>query len=163
KSGSGPSGVTLHDVDKSFEGLNLYTSGHAAEAVLMDMDGHDIHRWRYDFSQVWPDYPITDPEATQFWRRAYVLENGDLIAIFDGAGLIELDKDSNLLWASTVRTHHELVLLPGGDMLALTREARLKDGVPILEDFLSRLDPQGRETQRFSLLEAIANSPAASP
>ena len=34
------SGVTIHDPDKSFHGLNLYTSGHAPEALAQHTMGH---------------------------------------------------------------------------------------------------------------------------
>ena len=32
-------GITIYEPERAFEGLNLYTSGHAPEAYLMAMDG----------------------------------------------------------------------------------------------------------------------------
>lgn len=156
-------GVTLWDRERAFLGLNLYTSGHAPEAVLMDMEGRVVHRWTYDFWRVWPDYPV-DPQSilTRYWRRAYLLENGDLLAIFAGLGLIKLDRDSNLIWATPNRAHHALDVQPDGTIYALTREARMIPEInasePILEDFVSVLDSDGNELRRVSLLECMRAS-----
>jgi hypothetical protein len=45
-------GVTLHDRERAYQGLNFYTSGHAPEAVLIDMDGSVLHRWRHEFLDI---------------------------------------------------------------------------------------------------------------
>jgi hypothetical protein len=39
--------VTVHRPDAVWPGLNFYTSGHAPEAVLLDMAGRELHRWSY--------------------------------------------------------------------------------------------------------------------
>jgi hypothetical protein len=159
--------VTRFQTDRAQPGLNFFTSGHAPEAVLMDMRGNVLHRWRYDFDAVWPDYPLlVRLEAVEFWRRAHLFENGDLLAIFEGLGIIKLDRDSNLLWANPIRAHHDLEVMPNGDIYVLTREARLVPRVnaekPILEDFISILDAKGEEKKRVSLLESFENSEFAS-
>jgi hypothetical protein len=157
------SGVTVHDGLRASPGLNFYTSGHAAEAVLMDMHGRTLHRWRHDFWSTWPDYPVAqDHPGTQFWRRAYLYENGDVLGIHEGLGLVKLDRDSKLIWASANRAHHDLEVMPDGDIWVLSREARvvpaLEEQEPILEDFLLRLDSTGRERQRTSLLSAFVGT-----
>ncbi len=55
KPATASSGVTVHDARRACDGLNFYTSGHFAGALLMDMDGRILHEWRYDFLKVWPD------------------------------------------------------------------------------------------------------------
>lgn len=158
------SGVTVHDRDKAYTGLNFYTSGHGPEAILMDMDGKVLHKWSYDFWEVWPDYPAKKGRAhTTFWRRAYLYPNGDVLAIFEGLGIIKLDKNSRLLWASPCRAHHDLDVLPDGKIYVLTREARMvpsfSEKKPVLEDFVSILDAaDGKELRRVSLLEAMQKS-----
>jgi hypothetical protein len=154
------SGVTLHDRERAHPGLNFYTSGHAAGAVLMDMDGRTIHRWQHDFWSTWPDYPIDkDHPGTEFWRRAYLYENGDVLGIHEGLGLVKLDRDSKVIWATPNRAHHDLQVMPDGDIYLLSREARvappIEEGDPILEDFLLVLDPEAHEKRRISLLAAF--------
>jgi hypothetical protein len=156
-------GVVAHRAGRAYRGLNFYTSGHAPEALLMDMDGNVLHRWRYAFLDVWPDYPRQWLKADAgFWRRAHLYENGDLLAIFEGMGIIKLDKDSNLLWANPIQAHHDLQVMPGGAIYVLTRKARLVPRLdpenPVLEDFISILDAQGDEKKRVSLLESFERS-----
>ena len=67
---SGASGVTVYDRTRVADGLNFYTSGHAAAAVLTDMDGRVLHTWRRDFLDVWPDRPdLVSNTQTSDWLR----------------------------------------------------------------------------------------------
>jgi hypothetical protein len=156
-------GVVRHDRDRARAGYNLYTSGHAPEAVLMDMDGRVLHRWARPYREVWPDSAARRHPDHDFWRRARLLPGGELLAIVDGFGILKLDRDSRVLWARHNGAHHDLELLPGGEILVLTREARVIRRVhprdPVLVDFIVRLDRDGHELQRASLLEAFENSP----
>jgi hypothetical protein len=145
-------------------GLNLYTSGHAAEALLIDREGVLLHRWGADFWDIWPDYPVERTHRmSQFWRRVRLLPDGGLLAIYEGLGLVCLNSDSTVRWAMANRAHHDLDFGADGSILVLTREARIIPRVhpsePILEDFLTILDPQtGEERRRISILEAVEAS-----
>jgi len=155
--------VTVHDRDAAYDGLNLYVSGHGPEAVLMDMEGRELHRWRYPFREVWPDWNFNEDNVNwQFWRRAHLFENGDLLAIFEGFGLIKVDKDSNLLWAFDGKAHHDLFVADDGRIYTLTREAvvdpKYHGGEWILDNSISILSPDGEELQRVSLLRSLENS-----
>jgi hypothetical protein len=155
--------ITRHVRGRVAPGLNFFTSGHAPAAFLMDSDGTVLHEWRYEFEKAWPGArdPV-DSEIEDFWRRAYLMENGDVLAIFEGFGLIKVDKDSNLLWAVANQAHHDLAFGPEGEIYLLTRKAhvvpRLGVPTPVLEDFVVVLDSEGRELRRISLLECLENS-----
>ena len=156
-------GVTLHDSQRADPGLNFYISGHAAEAVLMSMDGDVLHRWARDFWDVWPrDRAKRTQDGTHHWRHARPLENGELLAIHEGLGLVKLDKASNVIWAQRNGAHHDFHVLPNGDIAVLAREARVIDRIdtkrPILEDFVLILDSNGQEKKRYSVLEAFERS-----
>jgi hypothetical protein len=155
--------VIVYDPSRAYQGLNFYTSGHAPEAVLMDMEGAVLHRWRYAFEDAFPDHPLgRDKPDTRFWRRAFLFPNGDVLAIYEGLGIIKLDSRSRLLWARPYPVHHDLHVEPNGTIYVLTREAhlvpRVSNRAPILEDFVSILDPDGVERERVSLLEVFENS-----
>jgi hypothetical protein len=82
----------------------------------MDMDGHVLHRWARNYWSVWPDSDIErDHRGSQHWRRARILPGGDLLAIYDGLGIVKLDRASNLIWANHCGAHHDLEVLPDGD------------------------------------------------
>ncbi len=178
------SGVVLHRRDLAGTGFNLYLSGHGPEAILMDMDGVMLHRWHYSCDRIWPDpdkpynlgknkgktrsgksKKMDDPGSdVNFFRNAFLLPDGDLLAIFEGRGLIRLDRDSNLVWASRCGAHHDLDLRENGDILVLTREVTINPLVsedqPILEDFITTIDPaDGSVKQKVSLLSCFSRAP----
>lgn len=150
----------------AFPGLNFYVSGHAAEAELMDMAGRTLHRWRYPLRRLWPDL-ARDPGMAklEYWRRAYLYPNGDLLGIYEGVGLVKLDSRSRVLWAHRGGIHHDLFVTEDGTIHALDRDGKIlprinpKEGV--LEDFVTVLDPSGRVLRRISILECFERSPYA--
>jgi len=149
--------VTLYDKENSAGGLNLYTSGHASEAYLMDMDGRVLHRWRYEIEDVWPEVPQTIHST--FWRRVYAWPNGDLLAIFEGIGLIRIDRDSRLLWAYRGGCHHQAYVTPEKQIYVLTRRAQIVERInpekPIVPDAITILDSGGKKLREVPLLECF--------
>jgi hypothetical protein len=133
----------------------------------MDMQGNVVHRWHKAFHDVWPDHPRDRGQPDVFfWRRAFVYPNGDLIAIFEGLGLIKLDRESNLQWELSSTVHHDLEVLPDGDIWVLTREVRerpaaaaqvpvLENQTAVLEDFATRLGPDGTQKDHLSMIDAF--------
>lgn len=156
-------GVTIHETDRVQIGLNFFSSGHAPEAELMEMDGTVVHRWHRGFFDIWPESTeSSDDPDTRWWRRCRLLPNGEVLAIFEGLGIVKLDRHSNVVWASANGAHHDLDLLSDGGIYVLTREAHIVPWYdterPILEDFVALLDSRGEEQSRFSLLEAFEHS-----
>jgi hypothetical protein len=159
-------GVTVHVPALAWQGLNLYCSGHAAEALLMDMAGRVLHRWAYAFDDAFPDFPHRREKSAQWWRRVALLEDGGLLAIYEGLGLIRIDRDSRLVWALAGGYHHDLFVGADGRIHVLWRDVRV---IPRLhaqeqsyEDFVRVLDSDGRLLHEFSLLEALERSGFAS-
>lgn len=158
-------GVTVHDTASAYPGLNLYISGHAPEAYLIDMQGRQLHRWAHDFQDLWPNYEPPDfMRATghEYWRRVRLFENGDLLALHEGIGIIKLDKDSKLLWSYRGGCHHDFFVTDTGDIYTLTRKAeivpRINPDTLILHPSVSVLDAEGNEKSRVSLLQCFENS-----
>jgi len=159
-------GITVHDSSKTWDGLNLYTSGHTAGATLMDMDGNVLHEWNHSFIDAWRAGPGGElPKSSKgsgFWRRVYLFPNGDVLAIFDGHAIIKVDSDSRLIWAQFGGFHHDLDVMEDGRIYTLLREPRIVPRInpdhPILEEFVVVLDSEGHELERVSQLEAIERS-----
>src|SRR3546814_7908253 len=76
-----------------------------------------LHRWQLSFSAVWNETsPVKEPMPDNFfyWRKARLLPDGGLLAIFVvtgdtpwGYGMVKLDKDSNVIWSYLGQTHHD--------------------------------------------------------
>ena len=135
-------GVTLYDPERAYVGLSLFTSGHGPEALLMDMDGNVLHSWERDLWSVWPDWEeARGVTGAEHWACAHLFENGDLLAVFAGFGMIKIDKDSDLLWAYDGGSHHDLFVADDGLIYTLDREPRMIPRIhekePVMEDFVT--------------------------
>lgn len=155
--------VTVNDAARTSSGYNLFTSGDAPRAVLMDMEGHVLTTWSCDFRRAFPN--ITPPESVkswQWWSCVHLDPNGELIAVFDGFGMVKLDKNSNVLWAVPGAFHHDLSIAADQRIYCLTREEkvipRIHKHEPVLEDFVNILSPRGQPVESISLLDAFEKS-----
>lgn len=166
--------VVVHDEQSAYRGLNFIVSADAPNALLIDMKGTVLHRWRKDFSAVWPQgrqgYRASEVYKT-YWRRAQLLENGDVLAIFMDFGLIKLDKSSKLLWVYEGGVHHDLFRHANGDIYVLSRELRKRDDLKleswenkrtIWDDAVTVLSPEGKELRKVSLIDCFLRSEYAS-
>jgi len=157
------SGVTVHDRESAQPGLNFMTSGDRPGAVLMNMDGDVLHRWELPFLEAFPDSQrASASESAAYWRFAHPFENGDVLAVFEGLGLIKVDRRSRLLWAHAGGEHHALDVTDDGRIYVLTRRAHLNPSInteePVLEDFVTVMDARGRVIKSVSVLRAFQNS-----
>jgi hypothetical protein len=157
-------GAVVHDATLIQPGLNYFTSGHGPEAFLMNSSGEMLHRWKMRFDRAFPEADDSRRKAlgSRYWRMVHLFENGDLLAIYEGVGLIKLDKHSNILWKYNGNAHHDLHVEPDGTLYVLTRIPRIVSAFnqknPILEDFITVLDSGGQEKHRISILKALQSS-----
>lgn len=152
--------TVVYDRTSAYDGINLYNSGHAPEAFAVDMTGKVLHSWRFPIKNIWPD--VLRTTHSTFWRRVHWYPNGDILAIFEGYGMIKLDKNSQLLWSYRGGCHHQAFVAENGDIYVLTRTAkiipRLHPDLPVLEDAITVLSPQGTILKDVSILESIEKS-----
>jgi hypothetical protein len=151
-------GVTVHDRERAWPGLNFYVSGHGPEAVLIDMDGRVLHRWRKALQEVWPDRRFSPlQKRSEFWRRARLYPGGEIVAIFEIMGIIRLDRRSRVIWANDMPAHHDMQLTPEGNLYVLSRASELIPDVhptaKVIAEYICELDPRGRELRRVSLVD----------
>jgi hypothetical protein len=170
---STPSGAIVHDADAIQPGYTLVSKNKTA-AVLMDQHGRILHEWKYDFATAFSeaDYdPFPQQPDMLHWHCTWVYPNGDLLANHDyvnhypyGYGLVKLDRDSNVLWTYTGTAHHDFDIDANGNIHTLIQETGMEKigniNPPYIEDFAVVVDGKtGREISRFSLFQALRNSP----
>jgi hypothetical protein len=158
------SGVKESQQTDSTTGYLLGTDGHAPVAWLMDFTGKVLHRWSMDYDSAFPGNNVdANTDGIGYFRRVALLPEGELLAIYEGQGMIKLDAQSNLVWAFDGLTHHDFEVQPDGTVYTLTRVAHVIDRVnpnrPILEDFATQLSADGEVLSTFSILEAVRDSP----
>jgi outer membrane protein assembly factor BamB len=157
----GRSGVVFHDPAQAMGGVNFYVSGHAPEALVLDMDGAVLHRWRLPFEDAFDEEK--GGVNTAYWRRALPLPDGSVVAIFQAGGMVKVDRDSNLLWAVDEGFYNDLEVTDDGTILAIGKAARVVPEINleerVLEDFIVAVSAEGVVLGRFSLLRAFLDSP----
>lgn len=161
-------GIMVYDKDSAYEGLNFYCSGHATEIGIMDMNGNILHRWRYNLKDAWPwDLDVlkskTKTMQASAFRRAYLYENGDILALYNTLLMIKLDKDSNLLWTcDTSGIHHHMQVDEDGNIYTLAKKSRLVPRInknnEVYDDFILTVNPDGKTIASCSILDSFTNS-----
>ena len=143
---NGKSGVSVHDRDRVSTGLNLYAPNHLAQAFLMDMDGRILHQWK-------------NPKGREVWAHVEMNQKGELFAINKDYRLTKLDWNSNVLWRTNGRFHHDVRFATNGDVYALSRkdEIVLHYGlpVPILNDYVVILAANGEIKKQYGLYDFL--------
>ena len=121
-------GLILNTTNAS-PGYTLFSSLRYTNTYLLNNEGELVHLWRAPFV----------PGNTH-----YLLENGNLMRAADpgplstiiaggDAGMVqEFDWDGNLLWEfsyidNTRRAHHDIAVLPSGNVLMIAWEAKTKE------------------------------------
>ncbi len=158
RSGQSKSNVTLFDKQKAQDGYNFYVSGHGPVALLLDMEGNRLHEWSFEYGKLL-DY---DSEALGHWRRAYLYENGDVLAIYNDKAMIRIDKDSKLIWSFMGGAHHAAFVGKDDKTFALVHRPRVNRRFnrikPVLEDFITIFDSQGSVLEETSLVDCFESS-----
>ncbi len=159
-------GITQLNANLAYKGLNLYNSAHGPYAYLMDLNGKELHRWQFGFNEAFPDVEeihvwYNQKHWRHFWRRVHLFNNGDLLAIYEGNGIIKIDKHSNLIWATKGGFHHDMEVVDD-KIYALNRRLvtlpRINKKDPILEDLITILNADGKILKNISILELFENS-----
>lgn len=154
-------GARVHDASAVEPGWNLYSSGHAPEAFLVDGEGREIHRWGLAWEDV-PDVPPLEHPTQAAWRRVRLLEDGSLLAIVEGLALVCVDHRSRLRWVWPRGAHHDLDLDREGRVVVLTQRERLHPGLDtgtaVLEDWVTTLTPDGELVEELSLYDCLLAS-----
>ena len=92
-------GLLLNEPE-SFEGYTLFSPTSEGYAYLIDNQGYVAHKW------------LSGGDV------ARLLDNGNLLS----SGNMESDPDGNIVWEFSFPQHHDLLKLPNGNVLILSRE-----------------------------------------
>lgn len=176
-------GVLRAEEDRIQGDYTLLTSSNSCTATLIDHSGAVVHRWDAPFRRTFPKskhVPAWVTDQYIIMRRAIAYPNGDLLALYEtiantpsGCGLAKFDVAGQLIWAFNEHTHHDFSIGNDGRIYVLVHELSRMDeaedklhiqpGLPLIEDFVVILDSNGQECSRFSLLDAMLESPYCRP
>jgi hypothetical protein len=168
--------VDAYRPGEAYDGYTLVTTTQGTEALLLDMQGLIVHRWKMSFRRAWPSADgVTDPPPGEHvhWEKCHLFPNGDLLALccsgLDspyGYALAKFDKDSNLVWGYSASVHHDFDVAEGGRIYLLTQQSGVKPppGFEVgtgkfTADYLVVLSPDGKELEVVPVFDAFCNTP----
>lgn len=143
----------------AYRGYTVYSMFDTSLAVMVDMDGNEVHRWELK------DDATVSPNQIN-WFDVHAFANGDLIVVEEyeggfpyGYGVRKLDKHSNTLWHSPIGAHHAAHIAEDGRIAVLwhrvadsTAVLGVSYTVPaILEEMLGIMSAEGKLETSLSL------------
>lgn len=142
-------GVVKHDSNLAWQGYNLYTDNGSAAAILIDMDGNEVHRWYLD---------IDGKYGGRRWL-AKLWDNGDLAAYCNDYALTRYRWDSREKWVCNFRPHHDITIDAEGNVyLPSNKDSVMRMWglvpVPILDDLVTVVSPDGEIISKTPLARA---------
>lgn len=161
-------GVSLYAPDMAWQGPTVMSFGHAPEARVLDMDGTVLHRWclpyRVSFPDQWEQLQRGDASTgANHWRRVEAFNDGTLLAIHEGRGIVRMTASSEVLWTIDNRAHHDIEPLDDGRVAVLTRSPEpirsLHPTRNVLSDYIDVIDlASGTRHERVPVLRALLDS-----
>lgn len=174
-------GVTTHIPGEAYGDATVFTTAHDQKIRLIDMNGQKLHEWALSFNALWPEqqhlYAPKHMDDSYFYLRdVHLFADGSLITIFGaggltpwGAGMVKLDKDSNVIWKIADYFYNRFTITPDGRIYALRHQVRTvpfekaPDLVtPLLEDTVTIISPDGNIEDSIPVLQAFLDSDFAS-
>ena len=114
----------IHE-SEAMPGYNLFDNTYHNTAALMDNRGHIVHRWSSKDHSSWHAVEVS-PAAELFVVHGWdgLRENE-----FPGqqglaSRLTKLAPDSSVIWSVELPVHHDIQILPGGNLLVLLEHFR---------------------------------------
>ena len=118
--------VTVYAQDEFYNDFVLVTPQSTPETFLMNRQGNLEHSWGQEGDRAFMAYLNQDGSIT----RSLFSDQDNGIGIGGKTGVLQrIDKDNNLLWQWNLITtsevlHHDIALLPNGNILASVWEVR---------------------------------------
>lgn len=138
-------GVTIHDPNLAFQGLSIYET-RDPDTYLIDMEGNLLHTWHLPSEDLMSIY-------------AEMSGNGDLLVFAIDKMFAKLDWDSNVLWKTKLRAHHDFHVADSDDIYVLARKDSMVFikglPVPILEDYIAVLSPEGALLRTINIFDSV--------
>jgi hypothetical protein len=145
-------GVVLHDADRAFQGVNLYSSVNEPGAFLIDMQGR-------------VQLELRDSRAEpQSWKLVEPARAETFLALANDGTILEVDARSRVLAEYERSFHHDFDLADDGLLYAIDRRVRrvpeLARVKPVRDDHLVALDGTGAPVLEISSARLLLGEPA---
>jgi hypothetical protein len=145
-------GVVLHDPERAWQGVNLYSSENEPGAFLIDMRGNvrlELHDTR------------AEPES---WKLIEPAGPETFLVLANDGAILHVDARSRVLAEHKRTFHHDLELADDGLLYVIDRRIRevppLAPHKPVRDDHLVALDRGGEPVLEISSVDLLLAEPA---
>lgn len=146
-----PNGGVIHDAEAMAPGVNLLSIHKLCRARLVDADGAILHEWS---------------RPGKVWGHADLQPDGSILVPTvedDGSFLVKLDWRNRLVWRAEVPAHHDVEVLPDGNIATLTflwrNMPEVAKDADVRDEQLVLLDSDGNKLKEYSIIEMLDAAP----
>jgi len=119
----------FENLEGSYDGYTLFSTQYSETTFLINNCGEQVHSWTSNYLPGLSSYLL---------ENGILLRTGRAFSPGGGIGIVEmLDWNSNVVWSHSVsdthgRQHHDIELLPNGNILLIVWDERTQDEVSLM-------------------------------
>jgi hypothetical protein len=144
----GKSGVTYHDSDRAYQGINVYCSEKTKTGYFIDMEGNRLHNLSTDYANC---------KLLQRYKEHWLM----LVQV--DKGILKLDWDSRGDWFVKGRFHHDFAISNNDEIYALMNEnanfSEINPNELITDNLVGIITPNGTIRRQISFAKMILKVP----
>lgn len=145
------SGVTIHNPELAYKGINIYHSENIAGGHLMDMSGNVLHPF------------LNKQKNTTWWKLIEPYKDDDFLVLIGNIAMMRMDFNSNIKWATVRPFHHDIAVNDNGDIYSVINKKRnfpeYTKAEMIVDNCLVILSEDGELKKEISFAEMILKNP----
>jgi hypothetical protein len=148
-------GVTRHDTELSYKGVNVYCSRRYPGALITDMNGQVLHEF--------VDKRKSRKRGEgQLWHLIEPYRENRFLVIVEGKAIFLMDWDSKIVWKKDITAHHDVAIAENGDIFSLAlrvvRDDRIRSDETITDNKIVILNGEGEIKGEISFAEVVARN-----
>ena len=119
----------FENLEGSYDGYTLFSTQYSETTFLINNCGEQVHSWTSNYLPGLSSYLL---------ENGILMRTGRAFSPGGGIGIVEmLDWNSNVVWSHSVsdthgRQHHDIELLPNGNILLIVWDERTQDEVSLM-------------------------------
>ena len=149
------------DLERAAPGFTYYTTVNDCSSHLIDLHGNVLREWSHEPCHVWGNsILLPDGDVLAVHRSPADEETPDEMA--EARYLLRLDWNNELRWKVQIPVHHDVDIMPNGNIAALTYRHRaipeISSELVARDHYLMELTPDGEIVSETSLGDILLAS-----
>ncbi|RLE26962.1 MAG: hypothetical protein DRJ65_04225 [Acidobacteria bacterium] len=152
-------GTQFLDQQRAFPGSTLVIYGGTCSAELITLEGQVLNSWSMGSCRRW-DQAVLGSDGSLLVVGSRSDTNRPVSEQMESSFLIKLSWSNEVLWQRKLPAHHDVEILPEGDMLTLLLKRRMVEAVDpeaeVWDNPIGHLDSEGQLIEEISLYDILA-------